>query len=96
MAGGMNRRDTDRVPLYQRIRDTPTPVPEPVSTRPKPSRIRHCWVTDEHGRLPGLLLEWRRTAAGWQGRVVRPVHEDTAWIVVEEWLLAEQLDPGDG
>ena len=32
-------------------------------------------VTDRHGRLPGLLLEWRRTASGWQGRVVRPVLE---------------------
>jgi len=20
--------------------------------------IRHCWVTDRHGRLPALLLEW--------------------------------------
>lgn len=94
MAGGLNRRNTDRIPLYQRIRDTPTPkhVPQP---RPETAWVRHCWVTDEHGQLPGLLLEWRRTAAGWQGRVVRPVLDGGAWIVVEEWLSAERLAPVD-
>jgi hypothetical protein len=30
-----------------------------VPQRPDPSRMGHCWVTDEHGHLPGLLLEWR-------------------------------------
>lgn len=42
--------------------------PEPIQ------RLRHCWVTaDEHGQVPGLLLEWRQTPNGWeavQGRVV--------------------------
>jgi hypothetical protein len=51
-------------------------------------------VTDDHGRLPGLLLEWRRTANGWQGRVVRSVLEADEWNVVEEWLPAELLDEG--
>lgn len=31
--------------------------------------------------------------AGWQGRVVRPVNEAGEWIVVEEWLPAEYLEP---
>jgi hypothetical protein len=96
MAGGMNRRDTDRIPLYQRIRDTPTPTPQPTQSRQAPS-VRHCWVTDEQGPLPGLLLEWRRTATGWQGRVVRPAPEAgvwIVWIVVEEWLPAELLEQG--
>ncbi len=56
--------------------------------------VKHCWVTDRHGRLPGLLLEWRHTASGWQGRVVRPTLEAGAWIVVEEWLPAELLEQG--
>jgi len=51
-------------------------------------------VTERHGRLPGLLLEWRRAASGWQGRVVRPVLEDGSWVVVEEWLPAELLEQG--
>jgi hypothetical protein len=59
-----------------------------------PDTLKHCWVTDDHGRLPALLLEWRRTASGYQGRVVRPVHEpDLGWIVVEEWLPAQALAP---
>jgi hypothetical protein len=55
--------------------------------------VKHCWVTDRHGRLPGLLLEWRRTASGWQGRVVRPTLEVGEWIMVEEWLPVELLEP---
>jgi hypothetical protein len=60
-----------------------------VAERPP---IRHCWVTDEHGRLPGLLLEWRRTVSEWQGRVVRPVLEEGCWMVVEEWLPERSLE----
>ena len=30
-------------------------------------------TADEHGRVPALLLEWRETPNGWQGRVGRPV-----------------------
>ena len=55
--------------------------------------IKHCYVTDVQGRLPALLLEWRQTEGGWQGRVVRPVLEDVGWAVVEEWLPAGLLDP---
>jgi hypothetical protein len=60
---------------------------------PPSATLKHCWVIDRHGRLPGLLLGWRRTAAGYQGRVVRAVLEgNTDWIVVEEWLPADQLE----
>lgn len=61
---------------------------------PEPPQIKPCWVTDSNGRLPALLMEWRQTEAGWQGRVVRPVIEAGAWLVVEEWLPAGLLDPG--
>jgi hypothetical protein len=75
---------TDRV---QRAEDTPPAVPV------APSSLKHCWVSDRYGRLPALLLEWRRTESGFQGRVVRPVYEDEGWIVVEEWLPAVFLEP---
>ena len=39
-------------------------------------------TADRHGRLPGLLLEWRRVAAGFQGRVVRPVVEANGEVLV--------------
>ena len=68
----------------------PAPVSEPGPEAPP---LKHCFVTDGHGRLPALLLEWRRTADGFQGRVVRPVVEDGVWLVVEEWLSAELLEP---
>jgi hypothetical protein len=63
---------------------------------PAPPGLKHCWVTDRHGRLPGLLLEWQRRGDAWHGRVVRPVREDDGWVVVEEWLPAALLDPTGG
>lgn len=85
MAGGMARREG--VPLKDRVRLGAEALPEATAA------VKHCWVTDIHGRLPGLLLEWRRAEVGFQGRVVRPVCEDGVWIVVEEWLPAGLLDP---
>ena len=87
-------RKGDRVSLHERIHGTPPSPrePDPPHVSHGPSSVRHCWVTDEHGRLPGLLLEWRRVASGWQGRVVRPTLEAGEWIVVEEWLPSDLLE----
>jgi hypothetical protein len=35
-------------------------------------------TADEHGHVSALLLEWRETPNGWQGRVVRP------WLDMED------------
>lgn len=89
MPGGMNKRGrwgpmTDRV---DRTGPGATPAP--------PSGLKHCWVTDRYGRLPGLLLGWRQTDAGaWEGRVARVIlADDGRWDLVEEWLPAGLLDP---
>jgi hypothetical protein len=87
MAGGMSKRG-NWGPMSERIRQ-----PKDASSPPAPAGLKHCWVTDRHGRLPALLLEWRRTASEYEGRVVRPVHDGDGWIVVEEWLPASQLEP---
>jgi hypothetical protein len=84
MAGGMSKRGAWG-PMSERVSAESVPEPPP---------IRHCWVTDSNGRLPGLLLEWRQVEGVWRGRVVHPVLEDDAWVVVEEWLPAGLLDPG--
>ncbi len=84
MAGGMGPKG-DGVSLHERIHGTPPP------RQSDPAKVKHCWVTDRHGRLPGLLLEWRRTASGLQGRIVRPTLEAGIWIIVDEWLPAELL-----
>src|SRR5690242_14626448 len=87
MAGGMHRKGVERISLHERIHGTPPPsgwenrkVAPPALEQPP--AIKHCWVTDENGRLPGLLLEWRRTAEGWQGRVLRPAFDGGAWGIV--------------
>lgn len=79
--------------MSERVQQHQTdPSAEQVAPAP-PSSLKHCWVlSEEHGRLPGLLLEWRRTGGGYQGRVVRPVYED-GWVLVEEWLSAGLLEP---
>jgi hypothetical protein len=91
------RRRSDRPSLAERIHGdappAPAPPPAPPPTRVPAGPVKPCWVTDRHGHNPGLLLEWRQVAAGWQGRVVRPVLDGSGWVVVEEWLPAEVLAP---
>lgn len=63
---------------------------------PRPA-ARHCWVTSPDvppSSWPGLLVEWRRDAAGaWLGRVVYVVDDDGASVLVESWLPAAALTP---
>lgn len=82
MAGGMNRRH-ERTPLHERVRG----VARPAGVVP----VKRCWVLDEYGGQPGLLLEWRRVSGCWEGRVARPVRDVSSWVVVVEWVAAERL-----
>lgn len=79
-------------PMSERVHQTATGQSELPATPEPPRTVKHCWVTGRHGRLPGLLLEWRRVGDQYDGRVVHPVHEDGAWILVEEWLPAALLE----
>lgn len=59
---------------------------------------RHCWVAgavDESGvKRPGLLVEWRAAADGWEGRVVYVAQLRTGgWALVEEWMPSSLLTP---
>jgi hypothetical protein len=57
---------------------------------------RHCWVRnppEARGVWPGLLVEWRQHAEGWQGRVVYTVTGPRGATVVESWLPAKLLEP---
>ena len=92
MAGGMNKRGSWG-PMSER---TAGPVPGLADTTPQtagPSPIKHCWVTDCNGTMPGLLLEWREYEGQWRGRVVRPVFEAGEWVAVEQWFDRELLGP---
>lgn len=79
-------RQGSGVPLAQR------------TSAPEPCPMRHCWVADAvdgHGtKRPGLLLEWRQAAQGWEGRVLYAARLRPAqWATVEEWLPAALLTP---
>ena len=76
-------------PMSERVRQGASETP---STPELPAEVKHCWITDENGRLPGLLLEWRRIGDQYDGRVERLVREEGAWIVVEEWLPQTMLE----
>jgi hypothetical protein len=59
---------------------------------------RHCWVADAADgagvKRPGLLVEWREGASGWEGRVVYVADlHSRVWCLVEEWLPASSLTP---
>ena len=94
----MNKRGsygpmTERVAAGRAPATPGIPAPEP-SPAAGPPPVRHCWVSDRHGRLPGLLLEWRRRPDGWHGRVVHLVEDEHGWALVEEWLPAGLLGAG--
>ena len=73
---------------------TPTPADPVPSTRRGAEPGRHCWVTDPPewpGTWPGLLVEWRQAAGGWQGRVAYTVTGPHGPVLVETWLPADRL-----
>jgi hypothetical protein len=71
---------------------SPTPPESPSAGRQQAGR--HCWVTDPPewpGTWPGLLVEWRQQAGGWQGRVAYTVTGPHGPVLVETWLPADRL-----
>lgn len=86
MAGGMSKRGS-----WGTLRDRINP---PAPPEPLPP-VRHCWVTTSDGRVPGLLLAWRKGTDGWEGRVVHPARGEGGWLVLEDWTPAALLDPVD-
>jgi hypothetical protein len=69
-----------------------------LGSESEPCPARHCWVSggiDDAGtKRPGLLVEWRWAAAGWEGRVVYvAAARSSGWLLVEEWLPASLLTP---
>jgi hypothetical protein len=56
---------------------------------------RHCWVVDPPGvpgRWPGLLAEWRRVEAGWEGLVVFVASAGGKPALVQAWVDAGCLE----
>ena len=82
----------ERIAATKAAAAPPPSLPPPQAATRGPEALKHCWVRADQGRLPALLIEWRRTASGWQGRVVHPVRDESGWILVEEWLPASALD----
>jgi len=75
----------------------PEPRPGQASRPAGEGHGRHCWVRDPPdapGIWPGLLVEWRQRAEGWQGRVAYTVVGEHGPVLVEAWLPAEQLKQG--
>jgi len=57
---------------------------------------KHCWVVNPPGapgRWPGLLLEWRHDADGWEGRVAYATHLQNGHALMELWMPAQLLEP---
>ena len=50
---------------------------------------RHCHVDGS----PSLLVEWRRGAGGWEGRVISVGWIDAVgWTTLERWLPAAAIE----
>ena len=90
-AAGRKESDSDRTAPAGAGRDRTAPAgADSDRTTPAPI-IKHCWVEDQRwpGRRPALLLQWRRTADGWQGHVALVVGD--AADVTTAWVAADQL-----
>lgn len=96
MGGGWGKQGSG-VPLAARVRPGSTAKSSPAAEA-RVCPARHCWVADAvdgHGvKRPGLLVEWRQAAVGWEGRVLySALLRPGEWVVVEEWLPAALLTP---
>src|SRR3954470_8033186 len=68
----------------------------PEATTERRPGARHCWLTDAPdlpGRWPGLVVEWRRQAGRWQGRVLVVVLEGEDTRVICGWFEQTFLTP---
>ena len=100
MAGGMLPGRSGRS-LGERAANSG--VQQPAAAGPPAARPgadggegRHCWVhdpPDSPGIWPGLLVEWRQRADGWQGRVAYTVTGPHGPALVETWIPAARLEP---
>ena len=58
---------------------------------------KHCWVyaapISTGGRTAALLVEWRRIANEWEGRVVYSVQLVDQVAVVDTWIPSSLLEP---
>ena len=73
--------------LAERVAGTGQADARPVTPA---SPARHCFVDGE----PSLLVEWRRSERGWEGRVITLVWVDAVgWVTVERWLPAPDITP---
>ena len=94
-AGGMRRTGTG-LPMVERVARSRELGRSRAAPQACPAR--HCWVAEPVDRSatkrPGLLVEWRQTAQGWQGRVVYPAElRPGSWALVEEWVDSTRLAP---
>jgi hypothetical protein len=92
VGGGWGKQGSG-VPLSDRVRGGMA-----RESGPPACPARHCWVSDAVDGLgpqrPGLLVEWRQSRTGWEGRVVYAVSlRPGEWCLVEEWLPAPLLTP---
>ncbi len=96
MAGGMSTRRGEslaaRVAATQERRQPAVETPVEMSDGPPPTR--HCWYDGPHGRQAALLLEWRRVAGGWSGRIAVAAPDPGGWALVEMWVDPGLLAPG--
>ena len=94
----MQRGGSSRPSLGERAANSGVPGAEQddAAPRARSEAGRHCWVTDPPewpGTWPGLLVEWRQQASGWQGRVAYTVTGPHGPTLVESWLPAARLEP---
>lgn len=82
----------------RRYGDPLTALDEPAVAPPQTGKVRHVWLNLSRldrapSAYPGVIIDWRRTAHGWEAQVayVTDTTDRTSLHVL--WCLAEQLTP---
>lgn len=75
----------------------PQAAPHPAPADGTPDEpVRPCWYRAPWGRVPALLLRWRRTSDGtYAGLVVVAAPDETGddWTAIRLWAPATHLTP---
>lgn len=73
---------------------TPILGADPLTADYRTTVPQHVWLRLDTGKVPGLLLEWRRRRGNriWEARVVHGELVADEWVTVNGWYLQGRLE----
>lgn len=85
----------------RRYGDPLTALDPPAVSPPATGKVRHVWVNLSRvdkvdTGYPGVIVDWRRTANGWEAEVAYVTDSTDRTSLHVLWCSADQLTPVNG